>query len=153
MSFDHIRKKVEPLLPEILAAANAYLVDVSVKNDGRGTLIRVLVDTDSGITIDECARVSRELGRMLEVGDVLEGSTRLEVSSPGLDQPLKLLRQYAKNVGRRFVVHYRSEEGAQKISATLEQVEGDTLHFVLESRERLTLPFERIIESKEILPW
>lgn len=153
MNFEQIRNKVEALLPEILAGIDAFLVEVSVKHDGRGTLVRVLIDTDAGITIDQCAHVSRELGRVLDTGSVFEGSYRLEVSSPGIDQPLKFLRQYGKNVGRRYTVRYRLEQETHSAVGTLEKVEGDQIHFHLESGEPLELTFDRIIEAKEILPW
>lgn len=153
MSFEHLRRKIEPLLPPVLAAFDAYLVDVSVKHDGRGKLVRVLIDTDAGITIAQCAEVSRELGRMIDATEALTESYRLEVSSPGIDQPLKLLRQYAKNVGRRYTVRYRVATETRTAPAVLEQVEADQIHFRLESGEALTLPFDAIVEAKEILPW
>jgi ribosome maturation factor RimP len=153
MSYEQIRKKIEGFVPDLLTAFNGFLVEVIVKHDGRGALIRVLIDTDAGITIDECAQVSHSLGRLIDAGEVVDGSYRLEVSSPGIDQPLKLLRQYAKNVGRRYTVKYRSEGVTKAAPATMEHVEGDHIRFRLESGEALELPFEAIIEAKEILPW
>lgn len=153
MSFEHLRRNIEALLPPVLAAAGAYLVDVSVKHEGRGKLVRVLIDTDAGITIGQCAEVSRELGRLIDAGGVLTESYRLEVSSPGIDVPLKLLRQYAKNTGRRYTVKYRVGTESRTAPAVLEQVIGDQILFRLESGEALPLAFDAIIESKEILPW
>jgi ribosome maturation factor RimP len=153
MSFEQIRHTVEALLPEILARIGAFPVEVSVKHDGRGKLVRVLIDTDAGIKIDECAEVSRELGRHLDASGVIESSYRLEVSSPGIDQPLKLLRQYAKNIGRRYKVTYRGAQETETASAVLEGLEGDVIRFRLETGEPLELPFDSIIESREILPW
>jgi len=153
MSFEHLRRNIEALLPPILAASGAYLVEVSVKHDGRGKLVCVLIDTDAGITIGQCAEVSRELAHAIDAGGVLTETYRLEVSSPGIDQPLKLVRQYAKNVGRRYTVKYRIGSESRTARAVLEQVTGDQILFRLESGEALSLAFEAIIESKEILPW
>lgn len=153
MSFEQHRRKIEALLPPVLAASGAYLVELSVKHDGRGKLVRVLIDTDAGITIGQCAEISRELGRLIDAGQVLTETYRLEVSSPGIDQPLRLLRQYAKNVGRRYTVRYRTGEETRSASAVLERVEGDQILFRLEAGEELTLAFDAIVESKEILPW
>jgi ribosome maturation factor RimP len=66
--------------------------------------VLILLDKDEGITIEECASVSRRLAAVLEAEETIEGSYNLEVSSPGLDQPLKIPRQYKKNVGRDLKV-------------------------------------------------
>ncbi len=70
----------------------------------------ILLDSDEGITIQECARISRKLGQELEEKNIIEEAYTLEVSSPGLDQPLKLIRQYRKNIGRDLKVTMLSGE-------------------------------------------
>jgi len=77
-----------------------FLVDVTVNPAPQGAKVIVHLDGDEGISIDTCAEVSRALSAHLEEEDVISGKYTLEVSSPGLDQPLKLHRQYTKNVGR-----------------------------------------------------
>ncbi|MEM9831847.1 MAG: ribosome maturation factor RimP [Bacteroidota bacterium] len=77
-----------------------FLVDTRVNQTPAGTKVVIHIDGDEGISIDACAEVSRELANRLEEGDLMNGKYVLEVSSPGLDQPLKLHRQYRKNVGR-----------------------------------------------------
>ena len=65
----------------------------------------MIIDGDKGVTIDDCANLSRELSKAFDDAQFLEESYTLEVSTPGLDQPLKLKRQYIKNIGRRIKVH------------------------------------------------
>jgi len=72
--------------------------------------ITILLDKDEGITIDECASVSRRLAAALESEEIIEGSYNLEVSSPGLDQPLRLARQYKKNLGRDLKISLSNGE-------------------------------------------
>lgn len=94
-----------------------FLVDVIISGYKRsnirqtaGVKILVLVDGDHGISIDKCAGISRNLGNALEDESLMESAYLLEVSSPGLDHPLKLKRQYRKNVGRKVKVHLNNDQ-------------------------------------------
>jgi ribosome maturation factor RimP len=91
-------KRVEDILNDVLQGTDRFLVSLSV---GKGNLINVFVDSDSNITIGECAKISRSIESELdrEVEDF-----ELRVSSPGLDHPFKLLRQYKKYVGREIAI-------------------------------------------------
>jgi ribosome maturation factor RimP len=82
------------------------LEDLVVTSAGRRRLVRLLVDKDGGVTLDECAEVSHALSAALEVDDALlgPGSYTLEVSSPGVSRPLTLPRHWRRNVGRRVRV-------------------------------------------------
>jgi len=87
---------VEHHLEGILAGKDIFLVGVKVDNNNK---ILVLIDTPEGISIDECVRVSRELEEKL---DRDREDFALEVSSPGLDSPFRVIEQYQKNVGRKI---------------------------------------------------
>lgn len=81
-----------------------FLVDIRVNQTPAGTKVIIHIDGDEGVSIDTCAEVSRALANRLEEEDLMNGKYVLEVSSPGLDQPLKLHRQYQKNVGRTIKI-------------------------------------------------
>ncbi|AHM61308.1 hypothetical protein D770_15270 [Flammeovirgaceae bacterium 311] len=81
-----------------------FLVEIVVTGAARRQKVMVLIDGDEGVTIDECARLSRKISAALEEKDFFEGAWSLEVSSPGVDFPLKYQRQYPKHVGRRVKV-------------------------------------------------
>jgi len=93
-------KIVEGLVQEILAGEPDYfLVDIKIKPTNN---IKVYIDGDQGISIEKCVRVNRALYKRLEDNALFpNGDFSLEVSSPGLDEPLKLHRQYKKNIGRQ----------------------------------------------------
>jgi ribosome maturation factor RimP len=79
---------------------------------------------------------------------------RLEVSSPGIERPLKLLRQYKKNIGRHFKVRFRQGAEERVLSGSLVAVQGDQLTFESPSAgTTISLPFSEIVESREELPW
>lgn len=93
---DQINEFLQPYLED----GKYYIVDLQVSGAKVRPKVSVLIDCDGGITIQECARISRKLANDLEAGEVLDEAYTLEVSSPGLDQPLRLVRQYKKNIGR-----------------------------------------------------
>jgi len=148
-----IKEKIKSLLAPILDQHQAFLIDIAVRNERGGKLVQVFVDTDIGVIIEQCAKISRELAGEIERENVIETSYRLEVSSPGIDKPLKLLRQYRKNIGRRFVVTYEKAGTKATIVGPLSSIVDDMLTFAPDKGEPVTLRFSEIVESREELPW
>jgi len=99
---------IEGLVNELLAETeDIFLVSVRIKPTNN---IKVYLDADSGLNIDKCVKINRALyGEIEEKGWYPDGNFSLEVSSPGLEEPLKLLRQYRKNVGRTVAVTLNDE--------------------------------------------
>jgi ribosome maturation factor RimP len=86
-----------------------FVVEVTLSK-GPSSVLSFWIDTDEGVTIDQCARVSRKLSAWLEENDPFDFPFNLEVSSPGLSRPLKIRRQYVKNIGRKLRVKTISGE-------------------------------------------
>src|ERR1700712_2204778 len=106
----NIEKRVKELVEEKIAdKPNLFLVDVKFHSNGK---LMVLVDGDNGIGIDECVGISRHVGFHLEEENVIETAYNLEVSSPGIDTPLTLTRQYTKNIGRNLAI--KMADGAKR---------------------------------------
>jgi len=94
----NVEKRVTELVEEKIAdKPNLFLVDIKFHSNGK---LIIWVDGDNGIGIDDCVAISRHVGFHLEEENVIETAYNLEVSSPGIDTPLTLPRQYAKNIGR-----------------------------------------------------
>lgn len=93
--------KVKTTIVDTIAEINpeAFIVDIELKRSNNSTLF-VRVDTDQGISLAACSKISRSLGRKLDEMKEMDFPYRLEVSSPGVGFPLKLHRQYIQNVGR-----------------------------------------------------
>lgn len=100
MSGETTLDKVSDLLGPILQDLGLELVDIEYKHEGRDWVLRIFIDKEGGVNLDNCVEVSRELGSILEVEDVIDTAYRLEVSSPGLDRPLKTPRDYERYIGR-----------------------------------------------------
>jgi ribosome maturation factor RimP len=96
----------------VLAAAGYDLEDLSIGRAGRRHIVRVIVDRDRGVSLDEVAEVSRAISEALDeaeasTGDLIVGEYQLEVSSPGVDRPLTLPRHWRRNIGRLVKVGVR----------------------------------------------
>lgn len=95
-------KRVLELVEDRIADRDdLFVVSVRIVNH---KIVEILIDGDNGVSIDDCAQISRHVGFHLEEEEVFDNAYRLEVSSPGLDKPLKLLRQYQKNLNREVRV-------------------------------------------------
>lgn len=100
------RTRITELLQPYLNNGSLYIVDVQVVGRRGGRIkVTILLDSDTGITIDECAEISRQLGNQMDESNFFgELAFTLEVSSPGVDHPLTFARQYIRNIGRNLVI-------------------------------------------------
>ena len=101
---------------ESLLSPDLFLVELVLTERKLKNRLLVILDGDKGIGIDQCAEVSRKLGHIIEEQNLITDAFTLEVASPGIDQPLKVHRQYTANIGR--VVKIETTEG-QNIEGTL----------------------------------
>jgi ribosome maturation factor RimP len=108
MDAGKLRQTIEEYTSNLLQKnEDLFLVDVKVKP---GNNIKIFIDGDNGVTIDTCTQINRVLYREIEKNGLFPGGDfSLEVSSPGVDEPLKLFRQYKKNIGRRVEVVLNDE--------------------------------------------
>jgi ribosome maturation factor RimP len=107
--------KIKDIITRKLADPDQFLVDVVVKGHKGPKKVLIIIDSDKGITIDDCANLSRELSKEFDDSQLFDDSYTLEVSTPGLDQPLRLPRQYHKNIGRRVKVIFQGQAAEGKL--------------------------------------
>ena len=124
-----LNQKIKDIAGANLANPAHFIVGVFISKH-QPTTISVIVDGDKGITIDDCAILSHKLSEELETMDLIKDAYRLEVSTPGLDHPLRLKRQYYANLGRSIKVHLANktmlvgklvEADEDKITLTIEE--------------------------------
>lgn len=151
MEREEQERAVAEIARELLADdASYFLVDVAVKPVN---IVKVYIDCDTGVSIDRCVRYNRLLYRTLsESGIYPEGAFSLEVSSPGVDEPLKLHRQYVKNTGRRVEV---TRVDGSVLEGVLAEVGEDGILVISESgknRKKVTtenrVPFTEIKSTR-----
>ncbi|MFP1683615.1 ribosome maturation factor RimP [Alloalcanivorax sp. C16-1] len=115
---------------------------------GRGAVLRLFIDHEDGINVDDCARVSNEVSGLLDVEDPIPGEYNLEVSSPGLDRPLFELSQFDRYQGEDVQLTLLAPiAGKRKITATLVAVDGDTLAVTLDG-ETLRVPYSQVDRAR-----
>ncbi len=132
---------VQALIDEKLAETDAYLVDLSISSTNQ---IRVEIDHLDGLGIDECVALSRHIEASL---DRVSEDFELQVSSPGLDQPFKVIQQYHKNVGREVSL---TKVGGEKIKGLLTDVSDDFITVEYTTKERIEgRKKKEVIEHKE----
>jgi ribosome maturation factor RimP len=144
---------VEPIVEQ----AGAELVDLEVAGSHGRPVVRAYVDTVEGITLDECARLSRLLESELErTGEVPERYV-LEVSSPGIDRPLTRRAHYERFVGHKIDVRlYTKRDGRKKYVGTLERVENGERGFrivVRDGQEQWTFAEDEIARARLHVEW
>lgn len=124
-----LKQKIKELTEANLADASHFLVDVIVSKH-KPMKFTVILDGDKGITIDDCAMLSNKVNDTL--GNLVEEQYSLEVSTPGLDHPLKLHRQFIKNVGRGLKVH---TSGKKVITGKLTSTDLEKIVLETETKE------------------
>ena len=136
-----------PLLKELalkhLPGKHFFLVDIKVSAKSGPKKVMILIDSDEGVTIDDCANLSRSISEEMEHNDMIKGAYTLEVSSPGLDHPLIMLRQYQKNIGRKLNVVL---EDNSVMNGELKSVTKGSIQLVAERKDGKKM----VMEEKEI---
>lgn len=106
--------RVRAIADSILISEGMDLVEVEFRREAGGWVLRLTLDKSGGVTLDDCTRMSREIGRSLDVEDFIENPYHLEVSSPGLDRSLKNERDFIRFSERRIKVKTMEPIGKQK---------------------------------------
>lgn len=111
---------------------------------GRGAVLRVFIDHEDGITVDDCADVSHQISGVLDVEDPITGEYTLEVSSPGMDRPLFTLEQWQLYIGEQAQVRLLAPvENRRRMTAEITAVDGDNLHLTVDG-QTLVVPFAQV---------
>lgn len=111
---DEYEKLTEELVTPIIEQNNFELVDVEYVKEASNYYLRIYIDKEGGITVDDCEIVNRALGDLLDVKDFIEESYILEVSSPGLGRPLKKEKDFKRSIGMEVEIHLYKAIDRQK---------------------------------------
>lgn len=142
---------VEPIARRIADETELELVDIDFVKAGAGRILRVLVDKPGGVTVDDCERFSEPFSRALDEADPIAESYYLEVSSPGLDRPLKSDRDFARFKGERIQIKLTETfEGTRALSGVLNGFEEGCVLLLDGDKER-RVP-QRLIRRAALMP-
>ncbi len=140
---EEVRLNIEP----ILDSEGLELVDLEYRREPQGWVLRIYIDREGGITLEDCAGVSREVGTVLEVKDLIPNRYVLEVSSPGLTRPLKRAKDFEKFRDRLVKIKlYEPLEGRKNFKGTLLGLEGEKVRLETDGKV-YELPLQGIAKA------
>lgn len=132
VDFD-IRKVTECVTP-VLDEMGFELVDIEYLSQYGRWVLRIYADKEGGITLDECARVSREVGNLLDVKDIIPNGYVLEVSSPGLNRPLKKEKDFERAIGKNVKIKmFAPINGRRRFAGYLKKVMQGTVYLEIDN--------------------
>jgi ribosome maturation factor RimP len=149
MELDKIKEKVRGIIEPVINAIDIKLDDLELSKMRGKALLRVFIDREGGVTIDDCERVSREVEAVLDVEDPIPCSYVLEVSSPGLDRPLKSPEDFKRFTGRNARVVTRQPVDKQTFFTGSIAAAGDTEIVLLLPQDRqVAIEYKNISKAR-----
>ncbi|NJP36314.1 ribosome maturation factor RimP [Alkalicoccus luteus] len=147
-----IQQSVEQLAAPILEELKLELVDVEFQKEGKNWFLRVFIDSENGVDLDDCTKVSERLSESLDNNDPIEQAYYLEVSSPGAERPLKKKQDIEKAVGKNVhVTTYAPVEGEKVFEGELKQFEAETLHIAVKEKHKKVVkqvPYAQVAKAR-----
>lgn len=140
-------KDIAGWVQECLDDESLFVVNTVVTGNDGIAKVKVILDGDAGVSIDQCASVSRRLAKRLEEVDPFKGKYTIEVTSPGIDMPLTLPRQYVKNIGREIKV---VTVGGDTKKGLLHAIEDEKIRLQVEQKSKIDGKKKTIREEIEI---
>jgi ribosome maturation factor RimP len=143
-----VSKQVEALALPVLGELGLELVEVQYRREQNGWVLRLVIDKQEGVSLDDCAAVSREIGQLLDIEDFIDQAYRLEVSSPGLDRPLKSMADFQRFTGRKAKIKTIAPvDGERVFIGKIQQTTGEMIILAVGRRE-LVIPFAQISKAR-----
>ncbi|MDO4626885.1 MAG: ribosome maturation factor RimP [Pasteurellaceae bacterium] len=133
-----LEQKLAELLQASVEDLGCELWGIECQRAGRFMTVRLFIDKEGGVSIDDCADVSRQVSAILDVEDPIADKYNLEVSSPGLDRPLFNLSQFERYIGQDIALHLRiAVADRRKWQGKLTQIEGDMLTLLVDDQPQV----------------
>lgn len=143
---------VEQLVQPIAEELNLELVDIEYVKEGKNWFLRIYIDKETGVDIEECGMVSERLSEKLDETDPIPYNYFLEVSSPGAERPLKKTRDYERAVGKRVHVKtYEPINDEKTFEGTLLSFDQQELvieYLVKTRKKQVTIPLEKVAKAR-----
>ena len=115
MSADRIITAVESFAQPVLDDMGLEMVEVQFRRESAGWILRLFIDREGGVNVDDCAIISRQISAYLEVEELIEHAYNLEVSSPGLERPLKKNEDFVRFAGRKARIKLKEPVDGQRV--------------------------------------
>jgi ribosome maturation factor RimP len=143
-------EELEILVRPVLDQMGIDLVELRLLGKGPRTILRLYIEESGGISLDRCAEASRRISELLDRKEPIPGRYVLEVSSPGVDRPLKTARDFLRNVNRRVEITLSDDGSEKRLQGVIRQVEGERVQIESEKRT-MNLGLGEIFSARVLL--
>ncbi|MDU5098844.1 ribosome maturation factor RimP [Peptoniphilus grossensis] len=151
MNKKELRKEIYPLAEEVAEELGYEIVDIEFQNGSKHDLLSIFIYKKEGIDLDDCTEMSRNLEKKLDDLDILKNPYYLEISSPGLDRPLKTKDDYRRNVGKEVDLKlYAPIDGKKEFSFVLDKYDDEFVYCNIDGEE-LKIPIKSISSMKQTI--
>jgi ribosome maturation factor RimP len=145
---DNLYKWIQPLCDE----EEIFLVDISLHGENRNRLIKIIVDTETGITLSHCQILSKKISDIFFRKDLFQGNYRIEVSSPGTNKPLEKPFEFRRSIGKDLSVNFREEGEMRTITGQLLNFDKNEIT-LQQKNDTISISLSDIDEAKIKLKW
>jgi len=145
-------EKLYTIIRPLCENENIYLENISVHGDSKKRMVKIIVDTDEGITLNQCQDLSQKISELFFRKEIIDGDYRLEVSSPGADKPLEKSYEFRRSVGKDLHINYRKNNAILSITGKLIAFSGDIIT-VQQKNNEISISLSDIEKANIKLKW
>lgn len=141
-------ERVEAVALPVLEESGLELVDIQYRREQNGWILRLIIDKQDGLNLNDCAAVSREISQLLDIENFIDQAYNLEVTSPGLDRPLKSIAEFERFVGRKAKIKTIDPiAGEHVFIGKINRTEGESIVLEVGTKE-VTILFSQVAKAK-----
>lgn len=146
-----LEEKLKVMFLSIIEASGLELIELSTSKLGSKIILRIFVDRQGGVTLDECTKLSSKISDFLDTEDPIPSSYILEVSSPGLDRPLTTLRDFQRKIGEKIIIFLKNAQDRRNYTeGILKQIENNQL-VIQKNEEIIRFDLDEVAKAKLVL--
>lgn len=145
-------EKIQEAINPVLKKHSVFLIDMVVRGERRSKVVEIYIDNYSGITTDLCAEVSRDIVKIINEENLITGNYQLNISSPGLNRPLKYPMQYHKHIGYQIEINYVNGSEILKLVGKLVAVDDESITVKYNDKD-YQIKFDSILKAIIKTPW
>ena len=154
MVTNSIDEQLLTITKEVVSDLGFDLIDIELTGNRSQQVIRVYIEKPGGILLSDCVAVSRKLGECLDEKDVIDNSYRLEISSPGIERPLRKIQDYERYVGHRVRIRLQGRlKGKRRIAGKLVEVEDNIVRIISQNGEKVSFSLADIAKANLDVDW
>ena len=146
-----VTQSIMEMIEPVLLANGLELVDVEFKKEGKSWVLRIYIDKESGVTLDDCQKVSGLAGDLIEIEEIIDPNYTLEVSSPGLNRALQKEKDFIRFCGKKISVQCHAPlNGKKRFIGCLTNFENQSIHLEMDGQLH-AIPLNRVAKANLII--